>query len=107
MQTQTAKDQLCLHDLRPLQCQIYPVFVEGDTVMLINDLPGCVRPWSYGDVDLDTEQARYDRFKAFETEHIEMVREWNRRILEEGATRCFEEFCTYLLNHCGTQEDAP
>jgi Fe-S-cluster containining protein len=95
-----------LHDLRPLQCQVYPVFVEGDTVMLINDVPGCARAWSYGDIDLDAEQARCDRLKAFEAEHMEMVREWNRRILEEGVTRCFEDFCTYLLNHCGAQEDA-
>ena len=96
-----------LHDLRPAQCHIYPVFVEGETVTLIQDPSGCLRAWSYGDIDIDEEKARHARFAGFQTEHVRIVREWNRRLRQEGSSRSFEDFCAYLLNHCALGEDLP
>ena len=89
-----------LHDLRPAQCHIYPVCVKGETVALIQDPSGCIRAWSHGDVDADEEKARHARFARFEAEHVRIVREWNRRIQQDGSARSFEDFCAYLLNHC-------
>ena len=100
IQTNDGHGRCGLHDLRPAQCHIYPVFVEGETVTLVNDPSGCIRAWSYGDIDIDEEKARHARFAAFEAVHLRIVREWNRRIQQDGSARSFEDFCAYLLNHC-------
>jgi Fe-S-cluster containining protein len=87
-----------LGDLRPGQCQAYPVYLEDGRVRLINDPRGCVRTWSYGDVDLARERDRFRRLAAEQEEHQATVAEWNRRVREARRERAFEEFCAYLAN---------
>jgi Fe-S-cluster containining protein len=92
---------LCgLGPLRPGQCRAYPVYVADDVVNLINDPDGCVRTWSYADVDLDEERDRSRGLAAEEAEHRRMVGEWNARVAESGRARSFDDFCAYLLNRC-------
>jgi Fe-S-cluster containining protein len=90
---------LCgLGDLRPGQCRTFPSYLTDDFISIVNDPPGCVRTWSYGDVDLDEERRRIVHAKAEEAEHHEALAEWNRRVGDEGRERSFEELCTFLVN---------
>ena len=107
VQTNDGHARCGLHDLRPLQCETYPVVIEDGSVDIINDPAGCVRTWSYGDIDVIVEKKRLQQLKSLEMEHARMVEKWNRHILEEGMTHGFDEFCAYLLNCCRAQEDSP
>ena len=85
---------LCgLGPLRPGQCRAYPVYVTGDAVGLINDPAGCVRSWSYADIDVEAEREHGRGLMAEAEEHRAAVREWNARVKESGRVRSFEDFC--------------
>lgn len=99
---------LCgLGDLRPGQCRDYPVYVADDVVGLINDPDGCVRSWSYGDIDVEEERERARGRMIEQDEHRLMVREWNERVAAAGRARSFEEFCGYLVNRGAAMEARP
>lgn len=95
-----------LGELRPGQCQAYPVFQHGDLIRLVNDSQGCVRTWSYGDLDLERERPLLARLATEEREHQALVANWNSRVCGEHRERSFEEFCSYLINHCADKETA-
>jgi hypothetical protein len=98
---------LCgLGDLRPGRCQSHPVFLQGELIRLVNDSEGCVRTWSYGDLDLERERPLLMRLAADEQEHHAMVADWNRRVSNERRERAFDEFCAYLVNRCAEEETA-
>jgi hypothetical protein len=98
---------LCgLGALRPGQCHGYPVFMQGDLIRLVNDSQGCVRTWSYGDLDLERERPLLTRLAADEKEHHGMVADWNRRVRTDRRERGFDEFCAYLVNRCAEEETA-
>jgi Fe-S-cluster containining protein len=93
------RHSLCgLGDLRPVQCRVFPSYLADDFVSLVNEPPGCVRTWSYGDVDLEEERHRIVQARAEEAEHNAAVDEWNHRVRGDGGERSFEEFCTFLVN---------
>lgn len=101
------RHSLCgLGDLRPGQCRTFPSYLANDFVSLVNAPPGCVRTWSYGDVDLDEERRRIEHASGEEAEHYAAVEKWNRRVREEGRERSFEEYCTFLVNRLLEQEVA-
>jgi Fe-S-cluster containining protein len=87
-----------LGDLRPGQCQAYPVYLEGDRVRLVHDAQGCVRTWSYADVHLTQERSRLGGLAVEQEAHNAVVAEWNRRVREAQRERGFGEFCAYLAN---------
>lgn len=95
-----------LGDLRPGQCRAYPVFRQGDLIRLVNDSRGCVRTWSYGDLDLDRERPLLARLAAEEHSHQAIVADWNSRVRTERRERTFDEFCSYLINRCADKETA-
>lgn len=96
---------LCgLGELRPGQCQAYPVFQRGDLLRLVNDTQGCVRRWSHGDIDLDRDRSLLRRLASEGEEHRELVAEWNRRVHAEQRERSFDELCSYLVNCCADRE---
>jgi Fe-S-cluster containining protein len=95
-----------LGDLRPGQCRAYPVFQHGDLIRLVNDPQGCVQTWSYGDLDLERERPLLARQAADERQHHALVADWNIRVRAERRERTFEEFCSYLINHCADKETA-
>jgi Fe-S-cluster containining protein len=98
---------LCgLGPLRPGQCRAYPVYLSGDVVGLIHDPDGCVRTWSYGDIDVEAERERSRGLAAEEEEHQRAVREWNERVNASGRGRSFEDFCAYLLNRYAAMDAA-
>jgi Fe-S-cluster containining protein len=90
---------LCgLGDLRPAQCRVFPSYLADEFVSLVHEPPGCVRTWSYGDVDLEEERRRIVQTRAEEAEHCAAVEEWNHRIRSDGGAHSFEEFCTFIVN---------
>lgn len=98
---------LCgLGALRPGQCRAYPVYVTGDVVGLINDAAGCVRRWSYADIDVEAEREVSRGLAAEEAAHRATVGEWNERVNAGGQARSFEDFCAYLLNRHAAMEAA-
>jgi Fe-S-cluster containining protein len=96
-----------LGELRPAKCQTYPVTLEGDRVGLINDPEGCVRSWSLADIDIREERGRLGEAQAEEEEYHAIVQAWNRRVLEGGRERSFQEYCAYLLNQYAAREEQP
>jgi hypothetical protein len=96
---------LCgLGDLRPGQCRGYPTYLSGDLVALINDPEGCVRTWSYGDVDLDEERAIHGALAEEQREHNRIVAVWNQRVRDGGRPRSIDEFCAFLISRCEISE---
>jgi Fe-S-cluster containining protein len=96
---------LCgLDDLRPGQCQSYPVFQDRDEIRLINDPQGCVRTWSHDDLDLPRERPRLQRLADQEAHHRDVVAAWNQRMRQDGRARSFNEFCSYLVNRQAEEE---
>ncbi len=98
---------LCgLGDLRPAQCRMFPTYLADGFVAVAHNPAGCVRTWSYGDMDLDEERRELMRFRAEESAHNALVVEWNRRVRSDGRERSCEEFCTFLVNRVQEQEDS-
>jgi Fe-S-cluster containining protein len=95
-----------LGDLRPGECRAYPVYLRHGLVRLVNDRDGCVRSWSYAEVDLDHEHARLRGLDAERQEHLRVVAEWNRAVRTDGHQRTFDEFCAYLVGRCVEAEEA-
>ena len=89
-----------LGDLRPAQCQDYPVYVHDDIVALVNDPAGCVRTWSPAELDVDEERERIGRHAEDTETHHRIVEAWNARVRSGGRSRSFDEFCAFLLNRC-------
>jgi Fe-S-cluster containining protein len=97
---------LCgLGELRPGPCQTYPVMLKGDVIALVNDPQGCVRTWSYRDIDMD-ERRRIRRVLAEEEEYRALVQEWNAELRQQGGERSFDEFLSYLVNRYAATEAA-
>jgi len=98
---------LCgLGDLRPGQCRAFPAYLADGFVALAHYPGGCVRTWSYGDLDLEVERNELTRIKAEETLHGELVAEWNKAVRASGRERSFGEFCAFLVNKLQSREDA-
>lgn len=96
---------LCsLGGLRPAQCRAFPTYLSDGFVVLAHSPAGCVRTWSYGDMDLEKEREELIRFKTEETAHNALVEEWNIRVWSDGRERSCEEFCTFLINRVKEQE---
>jgi len=95
-----------LGDLRPGECQAYPVYLRHGLVRLVNDREGCVRSWSYAEIEIEAEASRLRRLGAEMEEHCRMVAEWNRSVRAAGREHTFDEFCAYLVNRCAAAEDA-
>jgi Fe-S-cluster containining protein len=96
---------LCgLGELRPGQCQSYPVFQQGDLLRLVNDAEACVRTWSHVDIEASRERPLLGRLASEEEEHRGLVAEWNRRVRVEPRERTFDEFCAFLVNCCAGGE---
>jgi Fe-S-cluster containining protein len=91
---------LCaLGDLRPAQCRTFPSYLAKDSVAISHQPAGCVRTWSYGDVDVDEERRELMRACDEEAAHAELVEQWNARVRADGRERPFEEFCAFVINH--------
>jgi len=86
-----------LGELRPGQCRTHPVVLRDDVIALVNDPQGCVRTWSYRDIDMD-ERRKIRRVLAEEEEYRRIVQQWNAGTEERGAQRTFEEYLSYLVN---------
>jgi len=104
MRTNDAYGVCGLGALRPGQCRAYPVYLQNDRIGVINDPDGCVRTWSYGDIDLEEEDQPLRRLMGEEAEHRQIVREWNQRVHKRGQERTFQDFCTYLVNRYAALE---
>lgn len=90
---------LCgLGDLQPAQCRGFPSYLVDGLVHMVGNPSGCVRTWSYGDIDVEDERQRLLRYKREEADHQRLVEEWNGRVLKGGRERSCEEFCTFLVN---------
>ncbi len=98
---------LCgLGDLRPGQCHTFPSYLADGFVAVAHAPAGCVRTWSYGDIDLDEERRKLMRLQTEDAVHDVLVEEWNTRVRADRRERSTEEFCTFLLNRLLEQEDA-
>lgn len=98
---------LCgLGSLQPGQCRGFPMYLTEGLVGLISNPAGCVRTWSYGDLDLEGEKGNLQQFQREEAEHSRLVAEWNNRVRDAGQERTGNEFCTFLLNHTFQEEIA-
>jgi Fe-S-cluster containining protein len=88
-----------LGDLRPAQCRTFPSYLANDAVGITHQPAGCVRTWSYGDIDI--EQERRDLVRACDEDaaHAELVEQWNARVRSDGRERPFEEFYAFVINH--------
>ncbi len=97
---------LCgLGDLQPAQCRGFPSYLADGLVHLVSHPSGCVRSWSYGDIDLEEERVRLMRFKQEEEEHHRFAGEWNGRVRKGGTERSCGEFCSFLVNRCSREEE--
>jgi hypothetical protein len=98
---------LCaLGHLRPAQCLTFPSYLSDGIVGLAHNPSGCVRTWSYGDVNLDVERQQLMQAAAEESFHHALMEEWNVLVRSDGRERSFDEFCTYLINNVQEREDA-
>jgi Fe-S-cluster containining protein len=95
-----------LGDLRPGQCRTYPSYFADSFVAVAHFPAGCVRTWSYGDMDLEEERKKLRHARAEEAVHEALVEEWNQRVRSEGRERSCDEFCTFLVNRVQEQEAA-
>lgn len=92
-----------LGSLRPTQCASYPVYEANDVISLINDTEGCVRAWSYGDIDQRERQQVHrmnDELRVYEA----LVADWNQRITSRQLRFGFDEFYAYLMNEYARRE---
>ena len=88
-----------LGDLRPAQCRTFPTYLANGVVAVAHKPGGCVRTWTYGDIDLDQERRDLTRACAEEAAHCALVERWNERVRSDARERPFEEFCAFLINH--------
>jgi Fe-S-cluster containining protein len=88
-----------LGDLRPAQCRTFPSYLANDSVGISHQPAGCVRTWSYGDIDVDEERRDLMRAGDEDAAHAELVEQWNARVRSDGRERPFEEFCAFVINH--------
>jgi hypothetical protein len=96
-----------LGELRPGPCRTHPVVLKDDVIALVNDPGGCVRTWSYRDIDMD-ERRKIRRVLAEEDEYRGVVEQWNAQTQERGGQRTFEEYLSYLVNrYAAMAEDQP
>jgi Fe-S-cluster containining protein len=93
-----------LGDLRPAQCRTFPTYLADGFVAVVHKPAGCVRTWSYGDIDVEEERRELLHLQAEDTAHNALVEEWNRRVRSDGRERPFEEFCAFVINHSPEQE---
>lgn len=98
---------LCgLGALRPNQCRTFPAYLADGFVTMAHQPAGCIRTWSYGDINLDEERQELIRSQAEEAAHNALVEEWNQRVRSDGRERSCEEFCAFLINRLQEQEDS-
>lgn len=96
---------LCsLGDLRPAQCRTFPTYLANGVVGVVHKPGGCVRTWSYGDIDVDDERRGLMRACDEDEAHHELVERWNARVQADGRERPFEEFCAFVINHFKEEE---
>lgn len=88
-----------LGDLRPAQCRTFPTYLVNGVVAVVHTPGGCVRTWSYGDIDVDEERRDLLRACDEEAAHRELVEQWNARVQADGRERGFDEFCAFVINH--------
>ena len=93
-----------LGDLRPAQCGTFPTYLADGFVGVVNKPDGCVRTWSYGDIDVNAERRQLIRAGEEEAEHQALIDEWNRRVQSGGRARGFDEFCAFIVNHAEEPE---
>ena len=98
VRTNDGHRQCGLGELRPAQCGTFPAYRVGELVGVVADPPGCVRSWSYADVDLEEARRRITRAEDEQAEYHALVEEWNRRVVEAGREHGFDEFCAFVLN---------
>ncbi len=95
-----------LGDLRPAQCKTFPAYLSGGLVALAHNPPGCVRAWSYGDIDVEEQQRELARACAEAAAHEALVERWNEQVRADGRERLFEEFCAFAINRGQELEDS-
>lgn len=88
-----------LGELRPAQCRTFPTYLTGGVVAVAPRPAGCVRGWSFADIDVTDELRGLLRAHAEDTAHNDLVARWNERVHADGYERGFEEFCAFLINH--------
>jgi Fe-S-cluster containining protein len=88
-----------LGDLRPALCHTFPTYLIEGFVAIAHNPPGCVRTWSYGDIDVEEQHRALTHAHGEEVAHEALVEQWNGQVRSDGRERPFEEFCAFLINH--------
>lgn len=97
---------LCgLGNLQPAQCRGFPSYLADGFIHIVSHPSGCVRSWSYGDIDLQEERNALMQFEQEEEEHHRLAEEWNGRVRKGGRERSCGEFCSFLVNRSSLQEE--
>jgi Fe-S-cluster containining protein len=102
--------KLCgLGDLRPSQCQTFPVLQGGslsddEVAPRLYRGPGCWRTWHLGELDLIAESAALLQQRAAQRAYAVHVATWNERISQQHSAfeAKLEQFLAFIVNRYAT-----
>jgi Fe-S-cluster containining protein len=106
MRTRDGQHRCGLGDLRPMDCQTFPLEAAHGEVTVTEETGCTCRAWSLADVELEQEEPRLAQRQNEYAEYYAMLQGWNGLVtrLEKGVTLQFEHFCAYLLRWYALQD---
>lgn len=87
-----------IYPYRPLVCQTYPAYHQGEVVALRDDVFCPARSWNLMGMDVSLFRKRLYRFRMQRDLYAFAVHAWNRAIEQSGRARGLDQYYAFLMN---------